>query len=51
VWHCVQEAEALVEAFGDELEDVNMDFVNKSLATKNDAHKLQSNGFLKSLSS
>jgi hypothetical protein len=44
VWHCVQETEALLEALGDELEDVDMDLVNKSFAIKNDAPKVQSNG-------
>lgn len=38
VWGCVQEAEALLEAFGDELEDIDMDFVNESLGIKNDSH-------------
>ncbi|KAF8806682.1 hypothetical protein BYT27DRAFT_6636267 [Phlegmacium glaucopus] len=42
VWHCIQEAEALLEAFGDELEDIDMSFVNESLSTKNDSHKVQS---------
>lgn len=41
VWHCVQEAEALLEAFRDELEDIDMDFVNESLATKNNLPKAQ----------
>ncbi|KAF8806679.1 hypothetical protein BYT27DRAFT_7339244 [Phlegmacium glaucopus] len=42
VWHCIQEAEALLEAFGDELEDIDMNFVNESLGTKNDSHEVQS---------
>lgn len=42
VWHCVQEAEALLEVVGDELEDIDMNFVNESFGTKNDSHKVQS---------
>ena len=44
VWHCIQEAEAFSEAFTDELEDIDMAIVNKSLATKSDAYKMQNNG-------
>jgi hypothetical protein len=36
VWHCVQEADAFLEAFRDELKDMDMSFVNKSLATESD---------------
>jgi hypothetical protein len=44
VWHCVQEAEAFLEAFRDELEDIDMAFLNKSLVTKSDAYKVLNNG-------
>ena len=44
MWHCVQEAEAFLEAFRDELEDMDMAFLNKSLATESDAYKAPNNG-------
>ena len=38
VWHCVQETEALLQVFEDELENIGLDWVNKRLDTKIDSH-------------
>lgn len=31
VWHCIQEAYAFLEAFRDDLEDINMAFLKSAL--------------------